>query len=166
MHHVETQVIYYLTGGAAWVIYEKSWVWDPIMANNITTTLRILFIVTISWFLKSTHQFIVRLGWWGLTRYLDQIFSLAGGSLTKSDTVIHLVGGYYPTWNGCGTNSTQILCVNPTVLQVTVGPKDEKLSIISAGAYSTNVDRLLESVKSMWVSIVSIMSVFVRRQTV
>lgn len=64
-------------------------------------------------------------------------------TLAKADAVVHLVGGYTIQREMAAERLVrESLRVNPTALQVTVGPKDEELSMISPGACSTKVARL------------------------
>ncbi|KAL3761240.1 hypothetical protein ACHAWU_007057 [Discostella pseudostelligera] len=64
-------------------------------------------------------------------------------TLSKADAVINLVGGYTIQREMAAERIVrESLRVNPTALQVTVGPKDEELSMISPGAISTKVARL------------------------
>lgn len=64
-------------------------------------------------------------------------------TLSKADAVINLVGGYTIQREMASERIVrESLRVNPTALQVTVGPKDEELSMVSPGAYDTKVTRI------------------------
>jgi hypothetical protein len=64
-------------------------------------------------------------------------------TLTKTDAVINLVGGFTIQREMAAERIVrESLRVNPTALQVTVGPREEELSMISPGAYSIKVGRL------------------------
>lgn len=64
-------------------------------------------------------------------------------TLAKADAVINLVGGYTIQREMAAERIVrESLRVNPTALQVTVGPKDEELAMISPGAIATKAARL------------------------
>lgn len=64
-------------------------------------------------------------------------------TLAKADAVINLVGGFTQQREMA---SERIVCeslrVNPSALQITVGPRDDELQWFSPGAYSIKVARL------------------------
>mmetsp|Transcript_7428 Transcript_7428/g.16840 ORF Transcript_7428/g.16840 Transcript_7428/m.16840 type:complete len:213 (+) Transcript_7428:78-716(+) len=64
-------------------------------------------------------------------------------TLAKADAVVNLVGGYTEQREMAAERIVrESLRVNPTVLQITVGPRDDELNIISPGAPATKVARL------------------------
>ncbi|KAL7536822.1 hypothetical protein ACHAXR_007421 [Thalassiosira sp. AJA248-18] len=64
-------------------------------------------------------------------------------TLANADAVVNLVGGYTQQREMAAERIVrESLRVNPTALQITVGPKDEELQMISPGAYTTKVARL------------------------
>jgi hypothetical protein len=66
-------------------------------------------------------------------------------ALASSDAVVNLVGGYTVQREMAAERLVrESLRVNPTALQMTVGPRAEELSRISPGAYDLKVARLLK----------------------
>ncbi|KAL7547762.1 hypothetical protein ACHAWF_011040 [Thalassiosira exigua] len=64
-------------------------------------------------------------------------------TLAKADAVVNLVGGFTQQREMAAERIVrESLRVNPTTLQVTVGPRDEELKTFSPGAYTTKVARL------------------------
>lgn len=64
-------------------------------------------------------------------------------TLTKADAVVNLVGGFTQQREMASERIVrESLRLNPSVLQITVGPRDEELQRFSPGAYSTKVARL------------------------
>mmetsp|Transcript_20523 Transcript_20523/g.49353 ORF Transcript_20523/g.49353 Transcript_20523/m.49353 type:complete len:159 (+) Transcript_20523:163-639(+) len=64
-------------------------------------------------------------------------------TLTEADAVVNLVGGFTQQREMAAERIVrESLRVNPLALQITVGPKDDELEMISPGAYTTKVARL------------------------
>ena len=64
-------------------------------------------------------------------------------TLSKADVVVNLVGGFTQQREMAAERIVRESSrVNPMALQITVGPKEEELNIISPGAFSTKVARL------------------------
>lgn len=64
-------------------------------------------------------------------------------TLANADVVVNLVGGFTQQREMAAERIVrESLRVNPTALQITVGPKDEELNMITPGAFSAKVARL------------------------
>ena len=64
-------------------------------------------------------------------------------TLVKADAVVNLVGGFTRQREMAAERIVrESLRVNPTALQIMVGPRDDELQMISPGAYMTKVVRL------------------------
>ena len=64
-------------------------------------------------------------------------------TLSKADAVINLVGGFTQQREMASERIVrESLRVNPSALQITVGPRESELQQFSPGAYSTKVARL------------------------